>query len=153
VSAYEKVTKTIDGVQYDVTLLGAKVASKVLLKLMKSIAPVFMTAAAWRGAMDVGKVSDAIRGLSEDDFDWIVARFAERTDVHLGDRSPNLGSENGAVFDMHFSGKSMQMFEWLEFAIEANFAPFMRELKSRFALAAPTPAPSASPSPSTSTGG
>ena len=152
-SAYETVSKEIGGVRYDVTKLGAKVASRLLLKLMKSVAPVFLVAAAaGKKSLDLSRATGAIKDLSEDDFDWVCERFAEKTDVHIGTTSPSLGS--AGLFDLHFSGRYTEMFEWLEFCVEVNFGPFFGVLKDRIAAKAPglvgaTPPPSASTSPTT----
>lgn len=153
-AAYEKKQKQIGEFTYEVTMLGAKIANRVLIKLGKSVGPVFMLAA--MGGMNAGRMVEAIKGLDEDDFDWVVLQFALKTDVTLADgRTPNLG--NPALFDMHFAGRYSEEFEWLEFAIEANFGPFFLELwqkaKARAAAkSATTPTPSPSTSPTTSTG-
>ena len=155
----EKQDKQIGDCTYTVTMLPAKLGNRVLLKLMKSVAPVFAVASGGVAALAAGGIGPAIQSLSEDDFDWIAQQLAEKTEVNMGgDQSPTLAR----VFDLHFAGKYMEELEWLEFAIEVNYGPFFRELKRRAAEAKAkadaakrsglTPMPSSSTSLSTSTG-
>lgn len=133
--ALEKQSKTIGEFTYDVTSLGAKVGNRVLMKLAKSVGPAFLLAAGGGAkGIDVGRASEAIREMNEDDFEWIVQQFATKTDVTLADgRSPSLG--NPAMFDMHFAGLYAEELQWLEFCIEVNFGPFFLALKQKAAAA------------------
>lgn len=161
----ESQTKQIGDFSYKVRTLGAKVGNRVLLKMSKSVGALLLVAGGGRG-VTAGAIASALASLSEDDFDWIVMKLSEATDLTLPDgREPCLGGQNGAVFDQHFAGRYDAELEWLEFAIEVNFGPFFLELKRKAAerkrkaeeeavakSAASSQAPSPSTSPSTSTG-
>ncbi len=142
----EKQSITIGEFTYEVLPLGAKVANRVLLKIAKTLGPLFMLMG---GGGGLAGAADALKAMSEDDFDWIVDQFAKRTDVLLPDgRAPSLG--NPAIFDQHFACRYSEEFAWLEFSIEVNFAPFFRDLKRKAESAKSTPKDaSSSTSPST----
>lgn len=120
----EKQTKQIGEFSYEVTTLGAKLADRMLLKLAKSVGPVFLAAA---GSSALG--ADAFSALSEDDYDWVVEKLARSTDVQIGDKAPSLWP----VYDLHFAGKPIEKLEWLKFAVEVNFGPFFHALMARVA--------------------
>ncbi len=149
----EKQSKVVGEFEYTVTQLGAKMADRVLLKIMKSVAPVFLVMGAARNGGKID-VAGALAALSEEDFEWVRDRLAESTDVQLDKGAPRLLQ----IYDAHFRGKTMERVEWLEFAIEVNYGPFFRELKERAAVAlasdagGATKTPSSSTSPSTSAG-
>ena len=131
-SAYESNSHVIDGVTYDITKLGTLVANRVLIKLSKSVAPALFIMATTGRRIDPSALAGAAQSLSEDDFEWVCLKFAEKTTVHLSDgRAPSLGGQNGAIFDQHFSGRTGQLFQWLECCVEDNFGPFFVELKAK----------------------
>lgn len=156
----DKQSKVVGEFSYEVTPLTTKLGNRVLLKLMKSVAPVMV--AAFGGIQGLTAVSGALSGLSEDDFEWVVAQFAASTDVTLQDgRAPALKT----IFDLHFACRYMEELEWLEFAVEVNYGPFFQGLKRKAEEAAKakaaakanaasgaTPTPSSSTSQATSTG-
>lgn len=149
--AIEKQTKQIGECSYEVTPFGAKIGNRVLLKVIKSIAPIYFVAAAAGGLKAIGTegVASALAGVDEDEFEWIVEKFASSTDVIFADgRRPTLHS----VYDMHFAGRYLEELDWLEFVIEVNFGPFFQELKRKAAAKAKlanAKAPSSSTSPTT----
>lgn len=152
--ALEKQTRTIGEFTYEVTQFGAKIGNRVLLKVVKSIAPIFMAAAAagQLKSLDVDGIAAAIAGISEDEFEWLVEAFAGATDVQVGDTAPSLKR----VYDLHFAGKYSDELAWLAFAIEVNYGPFFQDMKrkaaDRLAKSEVAKAPSPSTSPITSTG-
>lgn len=142
----EKHSKQIGEFTYEVTTLGAKLADRMLLKLGKSVGPVFLAAA---GAESLR--ADSFSALSEDDYDWVVEKLARATDVQMGDKAPSLWS----IYDLHFAGKPVEKLEWLRFAVEVNFGPFFLAIMARVAAkkAADTAkTASRSTSPATSAG-
>jgi hypothetical protein len=155
--ALDPQTRQIGEFSYKVTPFGAKVGNRVLLKVVKSIAPLFMAAAAagnlksLSGNFDAEGLAGAVAGISEDDFEWLVEKFAEATDLELGDRSPGLKT----VYDRHFAGNYLDELAWLAFAIEVNYGPFFQDMKRKAAAKLGSEAgkaPSPSTSPDTSTG-
>lgn len=147
--ALEKQTRQIGEYSYEVTQFGAKLGNRVLMKVVKSIAPL-LVAAASAGTLkdlDTDGVTSALASLSETDFDWIVEQCAASTDVIMGERSPGLKT----IFDIHFAGKYLDELAWLAFVLEVNFGPFFQDMKRKLASAG-AKVPSASTSPTTSTG-
>lgn len=149
--ALEKQTRQIGEFSYEVTQFGAKVGNRVLLKVVKSLAPLFMAAAAAGNIkdIDVEGVASAIAGISEDEFEWLVEQFASATEVQIGEQTPTLKK----VYDLHFAGKYLDELAWLAFAIEVNYGPFFQDMKrkagARFAKDGAPKEPSPSTSPST----
>ncbi len=147
----EKQTKAIGEFSYEVTPLGAKDGNRVLMKIAKTVGPMFLLAAGGGGGVDgIAKSVEAIKDMSEADFEWVIDKLASHTGVVYPDgRVPRLAQ----IFDGHFAGLYAEEIEWLEFAIDVNFAPFFRGLKAKIAArAGTTPTPSNSTSPGTSTG-
>ncbi len=59
----------------------------------------------------------------------IARQLAAATEVSQpGAKAPALLSE---VFDLHFAGDYMALVEWLKFALEVNFGPFVAGLSKR----------------------
>lgn len=152
--ALEKQSRQIGEFSYEVTQFGAKLGNRVLLKVVKSVAPLFMAAAAAGNLkdIDVNGIASAIAGVSEDDFEWLVEQFAGATDVQIGEQTPSLKK----VLDVHFAGKYLEELEWLAFAIEVNYGPFFQDMKRKAAARLGKDGlprvPSPSTSPLTSTG-
>lgn len=127
--ALEAHTRRIGEFDYTVTQMPARKANRILLKLGKTIAPVLLL---WKGggeagALDGGSLASAIRELNEDDFEWVVDEFAKTTDVQINEtQAPSLFK----VFDLHFAGRQVEMFEWLQFCVEVNFAFLADALKT-----------------------
>lgn len=143
----EKKTTQIGEFAYEVTQLGAKDGNRVLMKIAKSVGPLFVLAGGG-ASLNAAKAAEAVAGLSEDDFAFVVDTLAKKTDVTLQDgKSPSLA----VIFDLHFAGRYEDELAWLEFAIEVNFGPFFRGLLAKAAAArgAATPTRSSSTSPST----
>lgn len=152
--ALESQSRQIGEFSYEVTQFGAKLGNRVLLKVVKSVAPLFMAAAAAGNLkdIDVEGVTSAIAGISEDDFEWLVEQFAGATSVQVGDQAPSLKK----VYDLHFAGRYLDELAWLSFAIEVNYGPFFQDMKrkaaARLGKDAAAKGPSPSTSPTTSTG-
>ncbi len=111
----ETKTKSISGVDYSVTTLGATEGRKVYVQLMKALAP----------GLKAGHAEDFLSNvLTELDEDVVAAmsdRFARTTTVQIGDRAPYLKD----IFDLHFAGKYGDMTKWLLFCLEVNFGDFL----------------------------
>ena len=121
----ENQTKQIGEFTFEVIPLGAKAADKVLLKIAKSVGPVFLLAA---GGGGVAGAAEALEKLSETDFEYVRDTLAASTNVLLPDgKKPRLS----AVYDVLLTGMTDERVEWLEWAIEVNFGPFFRGLKRK----------------------
>lgn len=153
--ALETQTRQIGEFSYEVTMLGAKLSDRVLLKIARSVAPMFLLAASSGSlkSLDMSSAADAIRDLKEEEFEWVRDQLAASTDVVMADgKKPSLKN----IYDLHFAGRVGERLEWFEFAIEVNFGPFFQGLKQKAAAtlaarngaAAMTP-PSSSTSPAT----
>lgn len=101
--------RTISGTTYRVHQLGALQGRKVLARLGKVLAVV---------------QSDKLESLlAEDEVDYLCDTFGRTTEVHLGDKWPQLSD----VFDEHFAGRYADLLSWLMFALEVNFGSFFTE--------------------------
>lgn len=135
----ESQTKKIGEFTFEVLPLGAKMADKVLLKIAKSVGPLFLLVA---GGGGIEGAADAVRGLSDDDFEFVRDALAGSTNVHLeAGKSPRLRD----VYDVLLQGMTSERLEWLEFALEVNFGGFFRDwkrkLEDRKAAGAPPKVP------------
>ncbi len=93
-------SKEINGYTYTVTMLGAKDARDV--------------------AMRLAKADGNMLKLSWDDFEYIVDKFAKHTDV-FGDGYQAPGPNLKMVMDDHFAGHFADQMGWLNFCVEENF--------------------------------
>ncbi len=114
--ALETKDKSIAGVTYRVTQLTATKGRAVFVRLAKLFA----------GMAGAKNMEDRIAGilgkLSDDDLKFVCDVFASATQVHApGDKGwPQLSD----VFDLHFAGRYLEMFQWLAFCLEVNFSGF-----------------------------
>ena len=108
--------KTIDGVEYTVTPLGAITGTDVLMALTKLLGPL----------MGNKSMEGLLSNLKTDDIKFLCTTFAETTSVTIlaqGGKKVTVPLA-GDFFDEHFAQKYMQMFEWLAFCVEVNYADF-----------------------------
>lgn len=141
----EVKTTEIGGRTFAVTQLGAKDGFATFVKLTKMVGPA------------MGKLSGGLPALADaaqllasnldEVIGWgIVELFARHTTITI---------ESGAAVPLNgaldvFAGKFEDLFAWLEFCLDANYASFLSGLASRKSLAAKLPTdPSPSSSPTT----
>lgn len=107
--------KIIDGTEYQVTPLGAVIGRKVLLRLTKVFSPALLSK----------DLSSLLEQLDDETLDYLCDTFAESTNVVMqAEKTKVLAPLAGDMFDKHFARKYMQMFEWLAFCVEVNYADF-----------------------------
>lgn len=142
--------KEIGGRTYSVTQLGARDGWKVLAKVtalvgaaLKALGPgVTLSGLKSAGAAGVGGMLETVAtGLAGE---WAT--------VELLCKGVQVSTDNGMLVpmpeaDVWFGGKYEVLAEFLEFALEVNFAGFFTKLASRAGLAPNTPMPPSSSSP------
>jgi len=137
---------------YTVTQLNAVTGRKALLRLMKIVGPAFE--AGLRGGDASGYVAVA-NALPESELEYFCDLLAAQTTVRGGEYAEESAPQLDKVFAMHFADDYFEMFQWLGFALEVNFASFFRGLVRKMledATKAKEKA-TASTSPNTSTPG
>jgi hypothetical protein len=143
--------REIGGLKYRVAQLGGIKAREVQLRLIQCLGPSV-------GALvgnDFAGAFVALKSLGVADLAYFCDTFGEVSFVFTEDgKMPRIDK----VFDDHFRGRTGDMWKWLLFCLELNYADFLGELRARIvgaiAKIAAEQGPSASPSmsPSTSTG-
>lgn len=136
----ETKDKTIGGVLYRVSQLGALTGRGVLVRLVKLVGGGLVGALVSGGlkgldrgalATSLGKVVD---GFSEEDLAYFCDLFSPLTQVITRDKAgKQLNQLLANTFDLHFAGKYREMGQWLLFALEVNFGSVFQGL----AVAAP----------------
>ena len=86
-----------------------------------------------------GAIGRALAGLLErvspDEIVEVARQLAATTEVSQpGGRAPASLAE---VFDVHFAGDYLSLVDWLRFALEVNFGPFVAALAARLGRVAP----------------
>lgn len=115
----ESKTKSINGVEYTVTQLGAKEGRRLLTRLLKVAGPALGEAAKAGG---VGSALEKIAlNLNPDDIDYFCETLERTTTVRQGERNPRLSD----ISDLHFAGNYGDEAKWLVFAMEVNFGSFL----------------------------
>jgi len=143
--------KTIDGVEYEVRMLSATRATKLLVKLGKMLGPAFAEIARGEGGLDreidgalfAGAVSALFASADPDEVDAILKELAE---VTLAD-----GKGLRPIYDIHFAGKIGRLMRWAAFALQVQYEDFFGALGSVLAEAGLSSAME-SPFPKASTG-
>lgn len=128
--AAQSQTKEIGGVVYEVLPLPSGMSLKVLARVLRMAAPGFESVASLReaagslGAMLAGGLS----GLDEDVLAFVCNELAKVTRVHMvADKVLQLSQ----VFETHFQGRIVALFEWLRFAAEVTYGPLGERLKAQ----------------------
>ncbi len=112
----ESKSKSISGVDYHVTTLGAIEGRKVYVQLMKALAP------GLKSSKTEDFLSNVLMNLDEAVVVDLSDRFARVTTVDVGGAlRPCLKD----IFDLHFAGKYSEMTQWLMFCLEVNFGDFL----------------------------
>ena len=127
----EVQTKVIDGCTYTVQMLPGTKSWKMGLRLMKMLGPSLAKALDGAGGdiqklldtkVDSGFLSEAIvmlaERLDETEVEMMVQQLAEATLVN--------DKPLKSIFDLHFQGNPIGVVKWLSFAVQANFAPFLK---------------------------
>lgn len=117
--------KVIGQNKYSVMQLGGhkslEVAARLGNMLGDTSGEILSSEADWGRA--VGKF---LKSLSPENLRYLADAMASHTDVTTPDgKSPRLSD----VFDAHFRGRTLEMFQWLIFALEVNFADFLDGIK------------------------
>lgn len=131
------------GYSYHVIQFGAREGGRVLVRLLKMLGGVAGTAIEGAtldekeqaetalvsiGMSTAGKMlSNFAETVSEDDFDYLIDKFAPTTSVSGGDFKGAVPLSTEGVFDLHFAGAYPELGQWLLFAIEVNFGSFLGE--------------------------
>ena len=110
----EPKNTTINGTFYEVMPLGALKGRSVFVRLLKMFGPLF-----------AGDIAAGLDHLSEDDFNYLCDVFAEYTNVRINEKQMPVLKD---VFDGHFSGKYLDMLQWLAFCVQVNFGDFYKGL-------------------------
>lgn len=127
--------KRIDGVEYEVRMLPATRATKLLVKLGKMLGPAFAAIARGEGGIDreidgalfAGAVSALFASADPDEVDAILKELAE---VTLAD-----GKGLRPIYDIHFAGKIGRLMKWAAFALQVQYEDFFGALGSVLAEA------------------
>lgn len=139
---------------YRVTQLTALKARALFARLVRFVGPAAATAIGAGMKINMSQLgsllSELTERVSDDELGWFAARLGECSYL-VGDNGKALQLEPSVV-DMHFAGSLLDMFKWMAFALEVNFADFLSELKRTQAVASMVPGNPESKSPSASTG-
>jgi hypothetical protein len=118
--ALDQKTKQIGSYTYTVTQLGAKKGSHVALRLAKAIAPAL-----------AGHPLEALKSLSFEDLSFLQDTYAEFSTATGADgKVAILGRPE--IFDAHFAGQYMEMYEWMLLCTELNFQSFFDKMRAVF---------------------
>ena len=117
-------SKRIGDSEYKVTQLDAIKGRRVLARLTRVAAPVLGKISADKPT-NIADILSALGSSLEDDVDFFCDSLAPSTEVSEtgSNKSPRLSD----VFALHFAGRYSEMLQWLQFAIEVNFADFFRD--------------------------
>lgn len=143
--------KQIGGYKYRVTQLDALKGRRAFTRLMKVVGPAIGELASGKADDIAPALEKLVTRLSEDDVDHFCDLFARVTSVSGGDLKEGLSPQLDSIFAAHFSGRYLEMAQWLIFCFQVNFASFFAGAASLLGQAAPRAR--ASTSPTASTGG
>jgi len=150
----------VDGVQYRLTMFGAKAGQKLLVRVVKVIAPALGQGAndvslGRSGGVELGsvRVAEAVEsfcnGVDPAMFAEICESFAAKCEFSTDDGATF--RPLGALYDDHFAGRYLALLRWVGESFRVNYADFFGELGPRLQAFMQTTR-AASPSLSTSTG-
>jgi len=125
----EPERKEIGGKVYEVTPMPAGKGLGVMQRMAKAAAPAVLKAARGETGGELVAIADLVESLASDDLAAIAKLFAEHAMVGDGENMVKLST----VFDVHFAGDYLALFEWLAFAAKVNFGPLLDGLKRRAA--------------------
>src|SRR5204863_2493553 len=124
-----------------VTQLGFSKGRAMLVRLAKALGPVLArlvegidakTAKVALLSLDVGALGAGLQEfaerLTEQDLAYVCETFGDATEVIMPDgRRPRLTKD---FQELHFAGHFLELFQWIAFAIEANYADFFDAARS-----------------------
>jgi hypothetical protein len=130
------VSRRIGDCEYHTRLLSTSEGLPINVLLLRVLGPSLaelagnategLADASW-SAMAAAIKEVAVR-LDTEDLQTLCKVFAATTIVHLPDgKKPAMAD----VFDAHFAGKYMRMYQWLAFCVEVNFADFFEVLQAK----------------------
>lgn len=139
---------------YRVTQLTALKARALFARLVRFVGPAAATVVGAGRKVSLGELGSILGDLSErvtdDELGWFCDRLGECSYI-VGDGGRTQQLER-AIIDIHFAGALLDMFKWMAFALEVNFADFLSELKRTQAAASMAQGKPESKSPQVSTG-
>ena len=111
-------SKTIGSATYKVTSLGASQGRALLVRLAKTLGP--SAEMLLSGRASAWALAALLERLTDDDLTYACQVLGATTQLEaVPGRSVQLTLENQEI---HFSGAYWEMFQWLSFALEVNFA-------------------------------
>jgi hypothetical protein len=124
----EEQTKEIGASTYLVRQLPATQAQRLFVRLSKLVGPAI--AELTTGGKDglKGAAMHVLGGLEPSDVEDITKQMAKMSEV---DNKPL-----DKIFDVHFTGKQAELWQWLLFALEVQYKDFFDVLRGLFAEAA-----------------
>jgi hypothetical protein len=138
--ALESDKRTIGNYTYEVGQLGSRQARQTLLRVNRMLGPVLTTlmvglkpglteegleAEVKANALDrMGAIAAAIgKNVSEEDLEYLCETFGKVSFVHMdGGKRFQLDLEKQ---ETHFAGNTLNLFKWLAFALQWNYADFL----------------------------
>lgn len=69
-------------------------------------------------------IAAAFKALPESKLDAMCKKFAEQTLVTYRSESGEREEQLSKIYDLHFAGKYEELYQWLFFCVEVNFAGF-----------------------------
>jgi hypothetical protein len=123
-------TKTISGTKYTVTPLETSTGLKMLTRLLRILGPSVKDIRSFGDlkAMALVAFGSLAERLEDADVEAIVQTLAASTKVG---NDPKKQPALSTIFELHFSGDYLPLFQWLAFALEVNFGTFFRELVAK----------------------
>lgn len=152
--AIQSDKRTIGEHTYRVTQLTALKGRALFTRLVRFLGPAAAGALGSRrglGALDKGALmSDLATRVTDEELGYFCDVLGECTEIiGASGKAERLDRE---LFDVHFAGRMLDMFKWLQFALEVNFADFLSVLRRIPDASSTAPAMPQSPSPPASTG-
>jgi GTP-dependent phosphoenolpyruvate carboxykinase len=123
--AIEAKTKVIGAHTYTVRTLGAITARGVFVRLVKTVG------GALAGGTATGALVKVLESVSESDLAYFCDVFAAQTTVAAqGKAGATVQQPLASIFDLHFAGRMLDMFQWLKFSVESNYPDVFLALAS-----------------------
>lgn len=127
---------TIAAWVYSVRPLPAGPGLALLARLARMLGPGVAGLLEGGGGAAIGRaLSQLLERVAPEEVVEIARQLAATTEVSQpGGRAPASLAE---VFDVHFAGDYLALVDWLRFALEVNFGPFVAALAGRIGRGAP----------------
>lgn len=132
-SQMEAHSSTIDGVEYSVYMLPPRESLKILMKLMKILAP-SMAAMADGSDGDVKTILDQqiSKGMLANAAGELCSRIDEDEIMKIVEKLGEYSEADGVRlkpghFTFHFAGKIGRMMKWLVFCVKVQYEDFLGE--------------------------